>query len=372
MKYLRTGLLILVAVQIVVLFILLGIVVYSYYDNKVEIVEKDDILIENIESQKQEEVILPDIDKLEEENTNQEEIKDIVDEYVKEDAIYKEEQKKDEIYNILLAGVDTRGNSFYSRSDSMILLSYNKTDHVVKMVSFLRDSYVYLPERGWGRINSATAYGGIGLLVNTINENFDLDIQNYVQIRFNDFKKVIDILGGVDIELTQSEINYINNKLHTDDNDWKNDVKAQPGMVHLNGVQTLWHCRNRTIGEGDFSRTDRQREVLTIIMNNAMNMSPTQLISLIYEMKDHVDMNVPLDLLIEIVEDALISKNLVIESYRVPFDGMYSYANKNGASVLEIDIEGITEELHKILGFTEEEVIEENIETETVSDEKVS
>lgn len=354
MKYLRTGLLILIAVQIVALFILLGVVVFSYYDNKVEIVEKDETIIETIESQKKEEVILPDIDKMEEDMVSQEEIKEVVEEFVKEDVIYKEEQKKDEVYNILLAGVDTRGNSFYSRSDSMILLSYNKTDHVVKMVSFMRDSYVYLPERGWGRINSATAYGGIGLLVNTINENFDLDIQNYVQIRFNDFKKVIDILGGVDIELTQSEINYINNKLHTDDNDWKNDVKAQPGLVHLNGVQTLWHCRNRSIGEGDFSRTDRQRDVLTIIMNKAMNMSASQLISLIYELKDHVDMNVPIELIIEIAEDALVSKNLIIESYRVPFDGMYKFANKNGASVLEIDIEAITEELHNILGLNEE------------------
>ena len=117
--------------------------------------------------------------------------------------------------------MDARSYETASRSDAMILASYNKQTHSVKLVSFLRDSWVHLPEYGWSRINTATAYGGVGLLVNTLNENFDLDIQHYVQIRFEGFREVIDILGGIDVELTQSEINYINRKLHVEDKDWK-------------------------------------------------------------------------------------------------------------------------------------------------------
>lgn len=340
-------LLALIGVQLIVLCILVGNVISSIYSNKIEIVDKNEALnvgVENIETPEKEEVILPvEDDKIDES-------------LVKDDVIYKETQKKEEVINIVLTGMDARAYETKSRSDSIILVSYNTADHTVKMVSFLRDTWVYLPERGWGRINSATAYGGTGLLINTLNENFDLDIQNYVQIKFDDFKKVIDILGGVDVELTQSEINYINNKLHTDDNDWKNDVKAKPGIVHLNGTQTLWHCRNRTIGDGDFARTDRQREVLTLLIDKAMSMPITKVTSLIYEVKDYVNTNVPISTIIDIAEDALISRNIKIESYSIPFDGMFNYANKNGASVIEVNLYDTAVKLHEVLGLDTDDV----------------
>ena len=336
-----------IGIQIIILLFLVGNVIHSVYSNKIAIVDKEEVLnsnVENIDNLEKEEVILPvEEDKIDET-------------LVKDDVIYKETQKKEEIINIVLTGMDARAYETKSRSDSIILVSYNTADHTVKMVSFLRDTWVYLPERGWGRINSATAYGGTGLLINTLNENFDLDIQNYVQIKFEDFKKVIDILGGIDVELTQSEINYINNKLHTDDNDWKNDIKAKPGIVHLNGVQTLWHCRNRTIGNGDFARTDRQREVLTLLIDKAMSMPITKLTSLLYECKDYVNMNVPITTIIDIAEDALIARNMKIESYSIPFDGMFKYANKNGASVIEVNLYDTAVKLHEILGLDTDNV----------------
>ena len=340
-------LLALIGIQVIVLCILVGNVISSIYSNKIEIVDKNEALnvgMENIETPEKDEVVLPvEDDKIDES-------------LVKDDVIYKETQKKEEVINIVLTGMDARAYETKSRSDSIILVSYNTADHTVKMVSFLRDTWVYLPERGWGRINSATAYGGTGLLINTLNENFDLDIQNYVQIKFDDFKKVIDILGGVDVELTQSEINYINNKLHTDDNDWKNDVKAKPGIVHLNGTQTLWHCRNRTIGDGDFARTDRQREVLTLLIDKAMSMPITKVTSLIYEVKDYVNTNVPISTIIGIAEDALISRNIKIASYSIPFDGMFNYANKNGASVIEVNLYDTAVKLHEVLGLDTDDV----------------
>ena len=114
------------------------------------------------------------------------------------------------------------------------------------------------------------------------------------------------------------------------------------------------HCRNRTIGSGDFSRTDRQREVLKLLINKAMNMSAFQISSLAYEMKDYVNTNIPITTLIEIAEDALISRNLKIQTSHIPIEGLYQYANKNGASVLEIDMEETVEELHKILDLDKE------------------
>lgn len=272
----------------------------------------------------------------------------------KQEDIVLEEQKHDDIYNIVLSGVDTRSYNLNSRSDTIILASYNRTKRTIKLVSFMRDSWVHLPDRGWSRINTATVYGGTGLLINTLNENFDLDVQGYIQVKFDDFRDIIDALGGIDMELTQQEINYINRKLHSDDRDWSNDITAEPGLVHLNGAQALWHCRNRSIGNSDFERTERQREVLSIIIDEAMSMDLNQAIQLIFEMRDSINTNIPITTLAEMAFDAIVVGEMTVETTRIPFDGTFASANKNGASVLEINIEENTRLLHEFLGYTEE------------------
>lgn len=286
----------------------------DFYDNQIEIVDADNTKLEDID-----------------------------------DKIHKKEQLEGDVFNILLVGVDARGYEEKSRSDTIILASYNKETHSVKLVSFLRDSYVKIPSKGWNKINSATAFGGVGMLINTLNENFNLDIQHYVQIKFDDFKQVIDLMGGLDVELTDAEIKYINKKLHVEDNDYGNDVTAKPGLVHLNGTQTLWHCRNRSVGNSDFERTDRQREVLSLLLDKALNLSASQMSGLVYSMKDYVDLNVPLNLILSLGKDALINKDLTVESYRVPFDGEFSFARKGGASVLMLDMRDTVVKLFNIL-----------------------
>ena len=286
----------------------------SFYDNQIEIVEVEGQSLEDVS-----------------------------------DKIHKKDKLENEVYNILLVGVDARGYEENSRSDTIILASYNKTKHTVKLVSILRDCYVNIPTKGWDKINAATSYGGVGMLVNTLNENFNLDIQHYVQIKFDDFKTVIDLMGGLDVELTSAEIKYINNKLHVEDKDYKNDITAEPGVVHLNGTQTLWHCRNRSIGNSDFTRTDRQREVLSLIIDKAMNLSVPQMSVFVYSMKDYVDMNVPLSLILSLGKDALITNEMTIESYRIPFDNEFTFANKRGASVISLDMKDTVIKLFEIL-----------------------
>lgn len=336
-------------IAIGILAILVSIILFviwlitPYFNTSIGIIDKP---IENIDNTI--EIELPDIEETEKENnvnTNQEDI-------------YKEEKKQDEIVNILLCGMDARRYDTNSRSDTIILASYNKTQHTVKLVSFMRDTWVYLPEFGWSRINAATAYGGTGLLVNTLNHNFDLDIQNYVQIKFDDFKKVIDVLGGIDIELTKDEINYINKKLHNEDKDWKNDIKAKPGVVHLNGTQALWHCRNRTIGNSDFTRTERQREVLSILINKITFMNLGQATRLVFELRECVNTNLSMETILELGKDAIITGNIDIETQRIPYDDYFKYANKNGASVIEINTDKTIELLHEFLGYKEEDINE--------------
>ena len=339
------------AVLIIAAVLLYCIVIMPYYSDRIDIVSKPQ---EDIESTVNDtiDVELPD---------NPDEIPA---EDQTKDVIYEEEQKEDEIINILLSGVDTRSYDLNSRSDTIILASYNKTQHTVKLVSFMRDSWVYLPERGWSRINAATVYGGTGLLINTINYNFDLDIQNYVQVKFDDFRKIIDIIGGIDVELTQQEINYINRKLHSDDRDWSNDITAEPGLVHLNGAQALWHCRNRSIGNSDYTRTERQREVIGIIIDKMLSMSLGEVSSIVFELRNYVNTNIPMQTILELGYDAMIAGNIDVESSRVPFDGEFWSANKNGASVLELDIGANTALLHEFLGYEVEDSSDTSVDTD--------
>ncbi len=325
---------------IALIFVAFHVLIGSYFSTDIDIEDKSVNIDNTID------VDLPSLDSIDKNNDNQ-----TLNLESTKDNIYTKEQKQDEIINILLCGMDARNYEDNSRSDTIILASYNKTQHSVKLVSFMRDSWIYLPERGWSRINTATVLGGIGLLVNTINYNFNLDIQDYIQIKFDDFKIVIDTLGGIDVELTKQEIQYINNKLHVEDKDYDNDVKSKPGFVHLNGAQALWHCRNRTIGNSDYERTERQREVLSIIIDKLLTLNIGQVTRLVYELRGHVNTNLDLDTIFDIGNDALVHKNIKIESSRIPFDGEYWSANKRGASVLELDIEGNTKLLHEFLGY---------------------
>lgn len=256
----------------------------------------------------------------------------------------------DEIVNVLLLGVDSRTYDVKSRSDTMVLVSYNQTQNTVKMVSMMRDSWVNIPGYGWNRLNAATAYDSPQLLIDTIESNFGVTADYYAQVKFDDFKKIIDIIGGVDVALSKAEIQYINRKLHNENYDWDNDVTAEPGIIHLNGTQALWHCRNRSVGLSDYERTDRQRVVLKAMCQAATdNIDIGMVAQLIPEVIKSVDTNMPLTTLADLAISVLTNGMPEIEDTRLPFQDTFWGANKNGASVLELDMEKNKELLQEFL-----------------------
>lgn len=273
-------------------------------------------------------------------------------------------QVKDNVMNILLLGMDARNYEDASRSDSIILVSYNRTKHKVKMTSFMRDSYVEIPGYGWTRINAATAYGGPSLAIDTVAENFNIECGNYVQVKFDDFKKIIDIIGGVDIELSYAEIDYINNKLISEDGDWENQISSSEGIVHLNGAQALWHCRNRSVGSSDYERTERQRDVLEATMNQIFdNFDLGMAIKLVPTLFACVDTDISIIDLTSMAMDFFGKGMPEVETMRVPIDGLSWSANVNGASVIQLDMEGTAEALDKFIwdNWTHEEAYSEEI-----------
>ena len=181
----------------------------------------------------------------------------------------------DNIVNVMLIGQDRRPGEDRARSDSMILVTFNKEKKTITMTSFMRDLYVKIPG-GYldNRINTSYSLGGIELLNQTLLENFGVVVDATVEVDFGQFRNIIDLLGGVEIELDEAEARYINKKMNTRD--------VEPGVQILNGRQALWYARNRsTGGTSDFGRTNRQRTVLNALIEAYKNKPLTEMIGLL-------------------------------------------------------------------------------------------
>lgn len=247
------------------------------------------------------------------------------------------------VRNILLVGTDGRTPQDRGRSDSMILLTINENTGKITMTSFMRDIYLYIPTVGsYNRINAAYAHGGVPLLLDTIKRNFKLEIDEYVRINFSSFEYIVDTLGGVDITLTQEEINYLGL-----------EGKAEPGKVHLNGAQALSYCRCRHVKKGnlsgDFARTARQREFLTIMTDKLRNMSVKEMTELLDVFLPYVTTNLTQGDILGLLANAPKYLGYTIESQRIPVDGSWKNAKIRGMSVLSINFDKNIKALEKIM-----------------------
>ncbi len=259
-------------------------------------------------------------------------------------GIYYVKQKNPDVENILLLGSDSRSvNSVTGRTDSMIVVSYNKKTGEVKMVSLLRDLLVPIEGHDWNRLNTAFAFGGISLCINTINDLFGLDIQEFVIINFGGTEKLVDKCGGVNIKLSSSELEYLKSQ-------GGSAKKNSDGTYHLNGASALIHMRNRKVGS-DFSRTDRQRTVIEALYRQVMaKKNPTEIYSMIREGFKLVSTNIELSHLLELAQSVVsVGGNLKITSDRIPQDGTWQNAAYKKKSVLTFDIEKNAEYLQGLL-----------------------
>jgi LCP family protein required for cell wall assembly len=260
------------------------------------------------------------------------------------DPIYVENAIDPDVVNILVMGDDTRGSDGGGRSDVMLIVSYNQRLHTIRTVSVLRDTWIYIPGRElWNRVNAAYRFGGIGLAINTINANFGLDIQYYMITDFENMKHIVDTLGGIDLLLTDAEISYYNERLEPGNK----IVMGAGGICHLNGEQVLMHTRNRTLGNGDWSRTERQRAVMSALFARAkQEKSVASLTSLIYSLTDYVETNMTPWQMISIGTGVVFGNGGAPIKGTIPCEGSWSYAYERGMAVIHIDIEKNKEWIH--------------------------
>ena len=186
---------------------------------------------------------------------------------------------------IALFGVDSIENSLdkgNNRSDVMIILSINNATKEAKLVSVYRDTYLDIGDGKYTKANAAYAYGGPTQAVTMLNQNFDLDIEDYATIGFGGVADIIDALGGIDIDIKEDEIHYMNDYQSTMAQELgKTYVPVQAaGTQTLTGLQAVSYCRVRYTAGGDFTRTERQRTVLTQTFSKLKTASAAQMVSI--------------------------------------------------------------------------------------------
>lgn len=264
--------------------------------------------------------------------------------YEKVDSYSLEPMKEDGVINILLIGNDSRENGEDGRSDAMILVSISNKTKTITMTSLLRDMYVEIPGHDGNRLNAAYSYGGPELLMQTIEQNFDIPVHRYALVNFQAFANLVDAVGGVDLELSNEEVNYVNGYL-VEYNMLENRPEGTDyldtslsGMIHLNGPQALAYTRNRYIGT-DFARTERQRKVLSAVMKKM----PATLAVNSGELIDGLFPNLTTNLTqnecfsLSLNGSKLLTYELVQQA--IPAEGTYSNATIRSMAVLEVDFE---------------------------------
>ena len=264
--------------------------------------------------------------------------------YEEIESVASSPMKEEGVTNILLIGNDSRENGEDGRSDAMILLSISNKTKKIYMTSLLRDMYVEIPGYKDNRLNAAYSYGGAELLMQTIEQNFDIHISRYVLVNFEAFANLVDAVGGVDLELTGKEVEYVNGYLveynillgRPEGTDYFDDLSG--GMVHLNGPQALAYCRNRYIGT-DFGRTERQRKVLTEVIHKLPKGVLTNPKGLIDGLMPNLTTNLTQAecYRLSLMAPKILTYDIIQNS--IPIEGTYKDATHRKMSVLEVDFE---------------------------------
>lgn len=225
------------------------------------------------------------------------------------------------IKNIALFGIDSADG--VGRSDSMMIATIDPVHDKLKITSLMRDSYVNIEGYGYDKLNHAYAFGGPELSIKTINQTFGLNIEEFVAVDFASLPKIIDILGGLELDITDEELEYINgyiDDINSKDGTYSPHISyAGPQLV--DGVQALAYSRIRYTSGGDYERTQRHRTVLEGLFNKALQVSPAQYPSIITNMLPYVKTNLGTTNIISLATKVATMGGGSLEQDRFPRDG---------------------------------------------------
>lgn len=236
------------------------------------------------------------------------------------------------VINIALFGIDAEEGSA-GRSDSIIIATIDTIHKKLKLTSIMRDAYVNIGDRGLDKINHAYAFGGGQLAIKTLNENFNLNIEDFIAVNFTTMPKIIDKLGGVTIDITSEEVSHISGI-------------SSAGTYTLTGEQALAYSRIRYASGGDYVRTDRQRTVLNKVFEKILDANFTQYPGLLSEILPMVKTSLDYSEILDIGSEILKMGVTGLEQERFPRDGYCEGKMINGVYYLTFDKENTVKQLH--------------------------
>lgn len=252
--------------------------------------------------------------------------------------------------NVLLLGSDARTKEESSRTDTMIICSINTNTGEVKLTSMMRDTAIDFTNlgqyNGTYRLNAANFFGGPKLVMQTLNERLNLNIQYYAMVDFTTFSIVAEKLGGIDIDVSEAEMEQINKnaaqqyslakKAGIDESELEatNVLLEQSGQnVHLNGRQVVAYARIRKL-DSDSQRTERQRKVLVALLGKIRQLNPTQMVEIGTTLFQYVSTNIDMNTAITVATKVLGSDMSEVPQLRLPEKDTYVQDTREGQAML--------------------------------------
>lgn len=258
----------------------------------------------------------------------------------------------DKIVNILLIGADKRESwSEAGRSDTVMIATLDMKHKQLKLTSLMRDMWVEIPGHGTHKFNAAYSYGGVSLLYQTIAANFGLKLDGYAVVDFAAFKEVIDAMGGVEIELTQAEYDYLVKA-------YKRHPKVKDGLQVgknlMSGNQALAYSRIRQVGRSDFRRTERQRTVIQSMFTNIKSMSIGEIKALAEKMLPNIVTDLSNEQIYSYMFSVLTMGTTEIKQFRIPTDEAHTPQKIGKEDVLVLDLPANVTALNQFIFETAE------------------
>ncbi|WP_316814791.1 LCP family protein [Pedobacter nyackensis] len=253
--------------------------------------------------------------------------------------------------NMALFAVDRRQDGDKANSDVIMIVSIDQQTGKVKLSSIMRDTYVKIDGHGMDKINAAYALGGPQLAIKTINQNFGMDIKDYINVDFYTAAKIVDALGGVEVNVKEPEISFLNTYL--DEIAVYEKIPAihvkSAGLQKLSGRQSVAYTRIRGVGNGDYERTERQRSVLVALFSKMKNSGPEVFPVFASQVLPNLETSMAPMALMTFAGSVLNSKNKVVDQARFPLDGQSVGKRINNIWYLTTDLKVTTNSVHNFI-----------------------
>ncbi|MDD4796890.1 MAG: LCP family protein, partial [Eubacteriales bacterium] len=245
-------------------------------------------------------------------------------------------------FNVILYGIDTRDENTFDNalSDTIMLLNLDTEKKTIKLVSFMRDTLVSIPGHGKNKLNTCYRFGGHALASEVLKSHYGIDVDWYAVVNFWSFADLVDVLGGIDVDVKYEELSAMQDNLqeiyNLDKSEKLERAPRKAGVSHLNGKQAVAYARIRSVGQADFERTSRQRVVISAIINEVSRSNLADVLQMMDVGAKYVRTNISKTDMVRVATAFFQLKNVDIGQFRVPDDDTYSLTSYNNASVISV------------------------------------